>query len=395
MQSTNVIDAETVNTDPSASLPTNTAVAARPQVVIALTPQQQQRVKEIVTQKSVEAMAPNDIALYGSERQVAFSKALDTLLGQITKGSSPLLFQLFKDLRRAGEKVDVAKLEADIRKSLTTTWWQRMLDAVHLDSVADRIQRVNRQIGDALTSKTTSLLDLMKKMEDQVNAEIQKLIADAMKLDTMAKEFVVNGEEYAVSVEAGRKLLEAANDRLQVLQNNTNGDMLKVQEARSFEQKVQLFESRLLILETAYVKSFGNMDAVRLAKGASVTTLAETANSVLSEFTDIKTSLVNLSVAYQIQSVQALNAARRELRATLEKHATTVLNNVATTAAKVQGDNRLEDAQLLSNLVTSLTQIGTNVEQEHKLNQQKFAEARTKLAEAQQALQTINKKGLI
>lgn len=396
---TETLVAEPVNADPSLTTPSNVAVTSASSspnlLVVNLTQAQKNRVREIVSQKSVEVMAPNDIALYGAERQVAFSKSLDVLLAQITKGSSPVLFQMFKDLQRAGEKTDVAKLEADIRASLNTTWFQKLLDTLHLDNVADRIARVNKKIGDSLVSKTTSLLDVMKKMEDGVNGEIQKLITDAMKLDTLAKEFITNGEDFAVSVEAGRQLKEVATRKLLQMQNETNGDMMKVQQAKNFEQKVQLFESRLLILETAYVKSFGNLDAVRLAKGASVTTIAETANSVLSEFTDIKTSLVNLSVAYQIQSVQALNAARRELRAALEKHSTAVLGSVATTAAKVQGDNRLEDAQLLSALVTNLTQIGNNVEQEHKLNQQKFTDARGKLADAQKALAEIASKKLI
>jgi len=364
-------------------------VASRPQVTINLLPVQQNRVRELTASKSVESMAPNEIALYGAERQVAFSKSLDTLLASITKGTSPLLFQLFKDLQVAGEKADVPKLEADIRTSLQTTWWNRLLDAVHLDNVAKRVARVNKRIGDSLTSKTTSLLDVMKKMEDGVNAEMQKLIQDALRLDVLGKEFIMNGEEFAVSVVAGRTMLDGAKKHCLELQRIAGDDMLKVQDAKNFEQKTQLFESRLMVLETAYVKSFGNLDAIRLAKGASVTTLAETANSVLSEFTDIKTSLVNLSVAYQIQSVQALNAARRELRATLEKHSTSVLGTVATTAAKMQGDNRLEDAQLLSALVTSLKQIGASVEQEHKLNEQKFADARTKLVEAQKALSEI------
>lgn len=381
-------------TETPSVIPINAALSSvtTPALKIILTPTQQARVREIVGQKTVVGMAPNEIALFGSERQVAFSQSLDGLLVHITKGSSPVLFQLFKELQTGADKVDIGKLETDIKKSINTTWVQKLTDMIPFSGgVAGRIQRTSKRIGDALTTKTASLLDLMKKMEGQVNTELQRLIADSQKLDILAREFVTNGQEYGVTVEAGRLLLNDAKNTLTTMKNNTSGDMMKIQEAKDFERKVQLFESRNVILETAYIQSFSSLEMVGMAKGASITTIAETANAVLSEFTSIKESLVQLSVSYQIQSVQALGEQRRLLRDVLQTKSSDLLGNVAVTAAKAVGDNRLADAQKLSTFVASLKQIGTNVETEHKNNTQKFAEARTKLVEVQSVLTEITK----
>ncbi len=321
------------------------------------------------------------VVLFGSDRQKAIGTALDGLLTEITKEQSPVLFELFRKLKKGVDEADIATVEAEIRKSMEKGFFSGLLDSMGMSSVAKRLEKANEKIGSMLTSKSKSLLDLTREMETQIQVEVAKLIANSRSLNALAEEFRKNVTEFGQYVEVGKIVLANAKNTLATKQAHaaTTNAPLDIEEVKLFAQKVDLFETRLVTIETILQKAPAELEAIRLSQGASLATLGETANSALEEFNDIKSILIKLSVSHQIQSVQAINAERRQLRDKLQTHGTNLLGTVAVNAANAQGQNRVDDAKKLLEFATNVNSIAKKVEDEKKQNQVRFTEARANL----------------
>lgn len=323
------------------------------------------------------------IVLYASDRQKEVGSALDGILAEITKEQSPVLFELFRQLKKGIEDTDLSAVEQKIRKSQETSIGGRLLQSIGLSSVAKRLEAANEEIGKLLTSKSKSLLDLTRDMETKLQAEVLRLISNSQQLNTLASTFRTNIGTFGEYVEVGKVVLANAKQTLAVKQAQaaTTNAPLDIEAAKLFEQKVNLFETRLVTIETILQKAPAELEAIRLSQGASLATLGETANSALEEFNDIKSILIKLSVSHQIQSVQAINNERRALRDQLQSHGTNLLGQTAEAAARAQGENRVQDATKLLDFAKNLNTINAKVEAEKQQNQARFAQARASLME--------------
>jgi hypothetical protein len=163
-----------------------------------------------------------------------------------------------------------------------------------------------------------------------------------------------------------------------------SGDPLQVQEARDLAQKVDLFRNRVLVLESAYAKAPSDLDSIGLVRGAALATLADTVTSAHAEFNDVKSILIRLHALFQTQSVQQMNALRRELRASLQGYGLDVLETVSVDAAKASGEARLADADLVLGAAQRLRVIADKVVAEGERNKERYATARARLEQARQ-----------
>lgn len=328
------------------------------------------------------------LVLYGSERQKEISLALDRLLEEITKGNSPVLFELFTKLKKGIGETDIGELEVSIRESQKQKWYHALLDTLKLSSVAKRLESSSEHIGGLLTKKSKTLLELTQQMEKDLAVEVQKLIRDSKMMSNLAKEYRTNVIAFQDYVDLGKSLLAKAKEAEQqkISAATQSGDALQIEESKQFSQKVELFENRLLVLETIVQTAPAELEAIRLSQGASFSTIAETASSSLQEFSQIKSILIRLAAAHNIQSVQAINNERRKLRDSLQAHGVNTLQNVAVSAARAAGQNRLDDAQKLLDFTTKISDISAQVLEEGKQNKVRFEEARQKLSQAKTLL---------
>jgi hypothetical protein len=342
---------------------------------------------KLVTDNRLSQIPGEQIVMFGSEREKQLGGALDGLLVEITKGSSPVLFELFDKLKKGIETTNLPELEAKIRESQNTSVGQKLLKLVGMDNVAKRLKAANEEVEKMLKSKSTSLLQLTQSMEAQTNSECQKLISDTKKLHSLAEEFRKNITDFQVYVEAGRKILEQAKTELeQARAVAQSGNPLDIEAAERLAQKVELFENRQLALETILTRAPAELVAINLGIHASLQTLAETATGVLADFNSIKSELIKISVAHQIKGVQTLNNARRDLKGQLQAYGTQTLEEVSVNATKSQGLNRLEDATKLLDSAKSLRGISDKVAAEKANNEQRRLEARAKLEETRKLI---------
>lgn len=362
---------------------TATRAANLPVPVNVRDPKIAQQVVQLAQSGALTRVSDQQVVLFGSDRQKAAAQVLDGILTEVTKGNSPVLFELFKQLSKGMDEADLPALEGQIRESLNKKWWHSILDTLKLSSVAKRIESANDKIGSLLTSKSASLLTVITQMRTKIEGEVQALITDGQRLHKLAAQFRSDITEFTILVEAAHQILADGEKELALKNSEAklSGDPLKVEDAKLFEQRVELFRSRTVVLETILARAPVELESIRLTQGAALTTLAETASGATSEFAQIESTLIKLATAHRISSVQAINDERRKLRDQLEGYGTTLLGNAATNAAKSLGENRVKDAEKLLQFATSIESITKKVSDEQKQNVQRYADARAKLAE--------------
>jgi Toxic anion resistance protein (TelA) len=354
-------------------------------VTVKLPPEKAGDVSDLAERYRLATAEPHTLVTFGQEAISSFSAKLDTILSQITNAQSPVLFELFRTIREGVKDADLKELEASIREKLKGGFLERLLMAIGLGDPAKRLKSVTDEVRGMLQSKAKSLSDLIKPMEAQIDEESGKLILEVSRMSTLAEGYRDSIVSLGVFVEAGRRILADANSELERLkQEAASGDPLKVQEARDFSQKLDIFQNRVLVLETSYAKAPTDLDSIGIARGAALATLADTVSSANAEFNDIKSVLIRLHALFQMQSIQQINAMRRELRASLQQYGSQVLEDVSVNAVKAAGETRLADAELVLGTAQRLRSIADKVVAEGERNKERYAAARTKLEQARQ-----------
>lgn len=357
-------------------------------VVVALPPEKATKVPGVVSGVQFANMPGTELVLFGQEPVGAFSRQLDAMLEGITKADSPVLFEMFRKLSSTVKEMNLPQLEADIRERLAGNWLSRIANALGFGNKAKQLEDAADEIRGMLQSKAKPLLDLVRPMEEKVNAESIKLVGEINRLAEQARIYRNSTLDLGVYVEAGRQILRDAQAELARLEAEaeSNKDPIKIRDAKDFRGKVELFENRLLALETAYAKAPVDLEAIGIAQSAGLMTLADTVSSSQTEFNDIKSALLRLHATFQIKSLQQLNTMRRQLRADLQKYSISQLEEVAVNATASAADARLEDAKLLVGIATALGRIAGKVEAEREKNEAKHAAARELLVQAQEAV---------
>ncbi|MBX5172008.1 Toxic anion resistance protein (TelA) [Rhizobium sp. NZLR1b] len=354
-------------------------------VTVVLPPEKAGEVGDLAERYRLATVEPHHLITFGQEAIGGFGAKLDAILSQITNAQSPVLFELFRTIRDGINDADLKGLEASIREKLKGNFLERLLTAVGLGDPAKRLKSVTDEVRGMLQSKAKSLGDLVRPMEAEIEEESGKLILEVSRMSTLAEGYRDTIVSLGVFVEAGRRILADAGRELDRLtEEAASGDPLKVQEARDFSQKRDIFQNRVLVLETAYAKAPADLDSIGIARGAALATLADTVTSANAEFNDIKSMLIRLHALFQMQSIQQMNTMRRELRASLQHYGSEVLEDVSVNSVRAAGETRLADADLVLGTAQRLRNIADKVVAEGERNKERYAAARAKLEQARQ-----------
>jgi Toxic anion resistance protein (TelA) len=354
-------------------------------VKVVLPPERNVDVEDVARKNMLFKAPAQTVVTFGQDAIASFGARLDEILEQITKAESPVLFELFRTIKDGVNGADLERLERDIRRKLQGNFFERILITLGLSDPANRLKKVSDEVRGLLQSKSKSLSDLIKPLEKQIDSETAKLTEEVSRMSSLSDSYRQNIENLGVYVEAGRRVLTMAEaEREKQTAAAKSGDPLKVQQVRDFAQKIDLFRNRVLVLESAYAKAPIDLDSIGIARGAALATLADTVTSAHSEFNDVKSILIRLHALFQTQSVQQMNAMRRELRASLQNYGLNVLEDVSVGAAKSSGEARLADADLVLGVAKRLRVIADRVVAEGEKNKQRYSAARAKLEQARQ-----------
>ncbi len=360
----------------------------------SFTAEQQAQIKERAKSTSLKDMKSTEVVLWGSRGQKEVGIRLDALLSQVTRKDNPIVFEVFKKVKKGIKDTNLSELEEEIRKSLAERWYHGIFKKIGIDNADERIEAMQERFRELITGKVQTLQGLTGKMEGELQDGIRSLIGEGVVLEQQVDGYRKSVTVYGMDVAAGRIILEDAKlDEAEMLaEAKQSKDPLKAQTARDFQRRIQQFHSRLLILMTAYTDAPVTLEMLSGIEAAGLETLSETANSSLEDFNKIKSLLLMLTALYKIKSVQVMNAQRRVVKQQLQSLTTQLYEVVATDAAKAVGDNRLEDAQLVLSVANALENIGDKVESIHTENTQKFAEAEKLLIQAKEKIRQIGLK---
>lgn len=332
-----------------------------------------------------------EVILLGADAQDALGKHIDRLLGMISRKDAPMLYELFEELRGGLKKANLDELEKKVRAGQRPWKIITLLERVMPARAARRLKRMTTELRELITQKSKTLLDLVNGMETKAKDEVRRLVESLSMLDQLAQGYLDSVKGFGVATAAAYELLTVVqgHERMLVERANRTKDPQDIAAARNYSTLVEQLQNRALTLRTAYEQVPAELDIMTVAKGAASTTLAETANGIRQQFNDMKSALVKWHVLLSVQELQASDLQRREIVTQLRTHNVTVLDRVATTAATMQGDNRLQDAQLLLGIAQGLGNLRDKLSTISEDRKRKFEEAEKTLNEARSALQKL------
>ena len=135
-----------------------------------------QQAAQIANSTPFTSLDERQIVMYGHHLQKGIADKMDVILQEITKSNSPVLFELFRQLKNGISTANIGEVESEIRKSINKGFFTNILESVGLSSVASRMQKANEKISGLITKKATTLRELVASMETSIQNEANKLI---------------------------------------------------------------------------------------------------------------------------------------------------------------------------------------------------------------------------
>lgn len=329
---------------------------------------------KLVADFDLTKVEPQNLILFGVEKEKELAQQLDGLLASITKESSPVLFEMFNKLKKGVKDVNLPELKSEIENAQKQPFFSKLFG----QTVGKHLQKAQERINGMLTAKSTALLDLVKKMEAETETASRDLLKASNDLKTLAQGYrnnVISLEDYE---KAGEILIQNAEAYL--------AQMGEGEQKELFKQKVDLFRNRCMVINNSLANGPTQLKAIRLAEGSGLATLSELIMGSTSEFNQIKTALIKISVAHKEQGLQSLNEERRKMRSDLSVYADQLLEETAVKSAGQSSLNRLQDAEEILASATRLNSLSDKVAAEKAAGEQRTKEAAAKLLEVKRMM---------
>jgi hypothetical protein len=336
-------------------------------------------------------MSTASIAKLGFEAERDLHQTLDGFLAHLDEREAAQLFTLFD---RLGKGVEDAKLP-DLLKKITDgdiSFWYRVVGFFSKARAAAIARQSYATAADILQGRTKTLKDVMNQLERDLNGEMNKLVGKLTMLETLKQDYGQHIAAFAVTVATMQIFLESARQEVAQKRDETRltPSIANQTELQELEDKLQLLESRSLALEGVYTKLPADQVVIRQIEQAGVSTLQETATTAAGRFASIKQTLLALHGALGVKSLQNLGQTSARLDAQLAQMRGALLTDIATRAATAPGDNRLEQARQIRQIISETEAIQKIVAEGRAANVQKFQQARQEFLAARQELTQLS-----
>lgn len=344
-------------------------------------------VQQRLSTVSLATISQREIAMLETDPEKNLGRVLDSFLTKIDIFDNPQLFKLFQQL---GEKVNEQDLPALAEKiaSDKPTGMDRVKMALMSSKARQAyIAEMWEKLRGIASGKSQNLVEFVKQLERQLQTEQQKLDREITALEDLKAQYQQSFREFVVSVAFMQLFVEQAKmyveyeERAADLTNPIENDRI-----RDLKDKLQALESRAIALEGTLTRLPADQLVIRQLQNAGIQTLQETTTTATQRFNSIKMTLVTLNSTLIAKSVQQLAQQGAELDANLLKVRGTLMQGVVTTAANAPGDNRLEQARQIEQIVADTKAMQQIVEDARTTNAQKFGQARQSLEKSREEL---------
>lgn len=340
-----------------------------------------------------ENMPSGDIIKIGLDAEQALQRTLDGFLARLDKKTASSVFALFGRLEKGVEDAKLPEILDKIQNGEKPGVFGSLFGKLRGKRADEVVSDLMAEIGDLISGRTRTLADELTKLEGELSGEMQRLFAELQQLDVLKKSYATHFGEFTVAAAVSRALLENAKAYVAEQEAKMNpADVVEQGRIGELRDKLRLLESRSLALEGTYTRLPADQMVIQQIEQAGIATLQETATTVASRFASIKMTLLSIHGAFAVKSVQQLASRQAKLDQQLTDIRGRALKDVAVTAAKAPGDNRLAQAQQIEQIIATTNEIHGLVDTARKSTEEKFEQARQKFAAARQELAVMASK---
>lgn len=337
-----------------------------------------------------DAITPAQIATIGIGAEQSLGKTLDGMLARLDKKSAAKVFDLFNRLQQGVDDANLPeildKVQRSEKKGLLGTL-RALLMKLMGKSAEEIAQDLMDQLSDLITGRTRTLAAEMQKLEGELNQEMQVLGTELASLGQLKQKYAEHFGEFTLQAAVARAFVDKARAHVQAQAAAADpADLMAQARVRELEDKLRLLDSRALALEGTYTRLPADHLVIQQVEDAGVATLQETATTVASRFASIKMALLSIQGAFAVKTVQQLSARQAKLDEQLTKVRGDALKDVAVSAARAPGDNRLMQAKQIEAIIASTREINALVKAARKETDDKFETARASFEQSRNAL---------
>lgn len=357
---------------------------------VVLRPEQEPKAREALQAIEFEAMPSGEVIRIGLDAEQALQRTLDGFLARLDKKSATRVFALFDRLEKGVEDAKLPEILNRIENGEKPGLLGSLFGKLRGKDVQDMASEMMEEIGDMVVGRTRTLADELSKLETELSTEMQRLFTELQQLDVLKKSYAEHFGDFTVAAAVSRALLENAKTEVAAAEAKSNpADVVEQGRLSELRDKLRLLESRALALEGTYTRLPADQMVIQQIEQAGIATLQETATTVASRFASIKMTLLSIHGAFAVKSVQQMAGRQEKLDRQLTEIRGRALKDVAVTAATAPGDNRLAQAQQIEQIIATTKEIHGLVATARKSTEEKFDQARQKLAAARQDLAVL------
>lgn len=358
---------------------------------IVLRQDQVPQVEQALASLDFRAMPAADIVKLGFGAEQALQQTLDGFLARLDKKTAAKVFALFERLEKGVEDANLPEVLEKIQNGDQPGFFESLFAKLTGKDPDDIVREFIDEVRELITGRSKTLAEEMQGLERELTKEMQTLFGELQVLETLKQSYVTHFANFTVDAAVARALLESAKADVGKEQASVDvADVVAHSTLRELQNKLQLLESRALALEGTYTRLPADQMVIQQIEQAGIATLQETATTIASRFASIKMTLISIHGAFAVKSVQQMSERQARMDEQLTKLRGEALKDVAVTAAKAPGDNRLAQARQIEAIIASTREIHALVEEAKAETEEKFTRARQKFAEARSALARLS-----
>lgn len=354
---------------------------------IVVRPDQVGQVEQALASLDFPALPAADIIKLGFGAEQALQQTLDGFLARLDKKTASKVFALFERLEKGVEDANLSEVLEKIQNGDKPGFFAGLFAKMTGKEPDEIVREFMEEVRDLITGRTKTLADEMQRLERELTKEMQTLFGELQVLETLKQSYVTHFGNFTVDAAVARAFLDKAKTYVAKEEASLNpADVVAQTKLRELQDKLQLLESRALALEGTYTRLPADQMVIQQIQQAGIATLQETATTIASRFASIKMTLISIHGAFAVKSVQQLGERQARMDKQLTKLRGEALKDVAVTAAKAPGDNRLAQAQQIEAIIASTREIHALVTEAKAETEEKFEQARQRFAQARSDL---------
>ena len=336
------------------------------------------------------AIAPGEIVQIGFKAEQSLQQTLDGFLSRLDTKTAAKVFALFRRLEKGVDDADLPEILEKIQQGEQPGFFASLVQKLTGKTPDEVMREFMDEVGEMVTGRTRTLANEMQRLEGELTAEMQRLFSELQILDALKSAYARHFDEFTLEAAVAAAFLQKA--RAHVAQETTNAaanDVVARARVQDLENKLRLLESRALALEGVYTRLPADQLVIQQIEQAGVSTLQETTTTIAARFASIKMTLLSIHGAFAVKSLQQLGERQARMDEQLTKLRGEALKDVAVSAARAPGENRLAQAQQIESIIASTREIHALVETARREPEEKFEFARQKFAQARADLAAL------